>query len=113
MGIEPTQSAWKAGALPLSYTRIFYSTQLNLKKLTKKAGLIRFVGGGRRIWTFVRIRGQIYSLLPLTARPPLRFKAHSKIDHLHAKRKQLIIFFSIISDFDAISKQTKSKSFGW
>ena len=23
MGIEPTQPAWKAGALPLSYTRIF------------------------------------------------------------------------------------------
>ena len=23
MGIEPTQPAWKAGTLPLSYTRIF------------------------------------------------------------------------------------------
>jgi hypothetical protein len=24
MGIEPTQPAWKAGALPLSYTRITF-----------------------------------------------------------------------------------------
>src|SRR3954447_1044934 len=29
-------------------------------------------GGGGRIRTYVRCRGQIYSLLPLTTRPPLR-----------------------------------------
>ena len=29
------------------------------------------IGGGRRIRTFVLIRGQIYSLLPLTTRPSL------------------------------------------
>lgn len=61
MGIEPTWPAWKAEALPLSYTR---------------AALIepeaRINGGGRRIRTFVRSRGQIYSLLPLTTRPPLQ-----------------------------------------
>ena len=54
MGIEPTQPAWKAGTLPLSYTRTNHS------------------GGGSRIRTYVRIRGQIYSLLPLTTRPSLR-----------------------------------------
>ena len=31
MGIEPTQPAWKAGALPLSYTRNFSSTNAPLK----------------------------------------------------------------------------------
>ncbi len=31
-------------------------------------------GGGDRIRTYVRIRGQIYSLLPLTTRPPLQIK---------------------------------------
>ncbi len=28
MGIEPTQPAWKAGALPLSYTRVFHLTNV-------------------------------------------------------------------------------------
>ena len=36
-GIEPSQPAWKAGALPLSYTRI---------KI-----FIKFTGGGEWIWT--------------------------------------------------------------
>ena len=30
MGIEPTQPAWKAGALPLSYTRILSREDFNL-----------------------------------------------------------------------------------
>ena len=75
MGIEPTWPAWKAGALPLSYTRIHTFPNQPTKKC-------RLYGGGRRIRTFERIRGQIYSLLPLTARPPLRSNAYSKIDHL-------------------------------
>ena len=54
MGIEPTQPAWKAGILPLNYTRMILS------------------GGESRVRTCVRIRGQIYSLLPLTTRPSLR-----------------------------------------
>jgi hypothetical protein len=57
-GIEPSWPAWKAGALPLSYTR------LNL--------LQRLFGGGSRIRTCVDVRRQIYSLLPLTARPSLQ-----------------------------------------
>ena len=51
MGIEPTYSAWKAAALPLCYAR--------------------FRGGKGWIRTTELIRGQIYSLLPLTTRPPL------------------------------------------
>lgn len=34
-GIEPSQPAWKAGALPLSYTRLWWKGQdLNLCRLT-------------------------------------------------------------------------------
>ncbi len=51
-GIEPSQPAWKAGVLPLNYTRID--------------------GGRDRIRTCVDIRRQIYSLMPLTTRPPFR-----------------------------------------
>jgi hypothetical protein len=40
--------------------------RISLNLLGRKAG------GGRRIRTFELIRGQIYSLLPLTARPSLR-----------------------------------------
>ena len=32
MGIEPTQPAWKAGALPLSYTRTYLPNTLLLKQ---------------------------------------------------------------------------------
>ena len=60
-GIEPSPPAWKAGALPLSYTRIKFQN-----------GTVR--GGGSRIRTYVDIRRQIYSLLPLTARPSLPTK---------------------------------------
>jgi hypothetical protein len=35
-------------------------------------------GGGGRIRTYVRVRGQIYSLLPLTTRPPLRNASKSR-----------------------------------
>lgn len=52
MGIEPTCPAWKAGALPLSYIR---------------------VRGWGRIRTYVDLRRQIYSLMPLTARPPILY----------------------------------------
>src|SRR5690606_27358475 len=55
-GIEPAYSAWKAAALPLSYTR-------------EPAGSD---GGGGWIRTSVRISGQIYSLMDLTTLPPLR-----------------------------------------
>ena len=56
MGIGPTYSAWKAAALPLCYARIFN-------------------GGKGWIRTTELIRGQIYSLLPLTTRPPFHESA--------------------------------------
>ncbi|CUW39140.1 protein of unknown function [Magnetospirillum sp. XM-1] len=43
----------------------------------------RIFGGGGRIRTSVLIRGQIYSLLPLTARPPL----HTVIRFLPGRRE--------------------------
>lgn len=52
MGIEPTLSAWKAEVLPLNYAR-------------------ESIGGGR-IRTFEGVSRQIYSLIPLAAREPLR-----------------------------------------
>ncbi len=54
MGVEPTPSAWKAEVLPLNYTRIkenwWRGKDSNLRRLSR----------------------QIYSLIPLTAREPLR-----------------------------------------
>ena len=57
MGIEPTRSAWKAGALPLSYTR---------EIMVEREGFEPSYA----------LHGQIYSLLPLTTRPPL----HASLD---------------------------------
>lgn len=60
MGIEPTQSAWKAEVLPLNYTRLSY----------------------RKYWwrgkdsNLRRQSRQIYSLIPLTAREPLQKERH-------------------------------------
>ena len=52
MGIEPTSVAWKATALPLSYTRLTCPFQL----------VAKHCGGERRIRTFVDVSQQIYSL---------------------------------------------------
>ena len=59
--IELPSSAWKAVALPLSYTRTI--PPLDGSPQPKD-------GGGGRIRTYVDLRRQIYSLLPLTTRPP-------------------------------------------
>ncbi len=48
MGIEPTQPAWKAGILPLNYTRrrhaIYYQiyAQLSIEMIEKNVPLIRY-----------------------------------------------------------------------
>ena len=55
-GIEPASLAWKAKVLPLNYSR------------SASEG----AGGGGWIRTSVGVNRQIYSLLPLTTRPPLR-----------------------------------------
>ena len=62
-GIEPAYSAWKAAALPLCYTRL----------ISKALG-----GGGDWIRTNVHLRDQIYSLTPLTTRPPLLLSFQKK-----------------------------------
>ncbi len=70
MGIEPTQSAWKAEVLPLNYTRsastilILFKTRHSDVRWREKDSNLR------------RLSRQIYSLLPLTARESLqKFKS--------------------------------------
>ena len=69
-GIEPASLAWKARVLPLNYSRpgTFKRVQPPSNTETK----IEHLGGGGWIRTSVLVRGQIYSLLPLTTRPPLQ-----------------------------------------
>ena len=70
MGIEPTQSAWKAEVLPLNYTRQVTPPYLTCIRRLRLAPF----GGGGRIRTFEGVSRQIYSLLPLAAWVPLRLK---------------------------------------
>ena len=51
--------------------RDFYNTH-NTHDKFKNAVIYKRNGGGGKIRTYVDFRRQIYSLLPLTARPPLR-----------------------------------------
>ena len=79
-GIEPSSLAWKAIALPLSYTRVERPpdrADLSRGTLAWHAGLACWVGilglgilgsGECRIRTCEGIIHQIYSLTPLTAR---------------------------------------------
>ena len=64
--IELLALAWKAKVLPLYEPRtvLLYLPQLLLFSAI-------FAGGEGWIRTSVLVRGQIYSLLPLTTRPPL------------------------------------------
>jgi hypothetical protein len=70
-GIEPASSAWKAGVLPLNYTRriltLQYLTSLNWPNK------ILVEGGG---FEPPKLTRQIYSLIPLATREPLRKAAH-------------------------------------
>ena len=51
-GIEPSRPAWKAGALPLSYTRIKVSLKRSIKKKTNyESPSIPTVGRDSRIRT--------------------------------------------------------------
>ena len=71
-GIEPVSLAWKAKVLPLNYSR----------PGSKPAEqLLHRLGGGGWIRTSVRVSGQIYSLLPLTTRPPLRSEPTTIAQH--------------------------------
>jgi hypothetical protein len=75
-GIEPSSSAWKAVALPLSYTRAAASHQglaaSHIRSLPGKASLGKTTsqapdlnGGGGRTRTCEAMRRLIYSQLPL------------------------------------------------
>ena len=71
MGIEPTHPAWKAGVLPLNYTRIKYShkslviSQQFLKLLTLDSWLLTASTGGEgRIRTSVG-RASRFTVCPL------------------------------------------------
>jgi hypothetical protein len=105
-GIEPVYSAWKAAVLPLYYTRNAIRPaepchdrrqlvnhraapalrQHAFTEAGRSRGLLpgrcrrRQAGDGGRDWirTSVHLRGQIYSLLPLTTRPPFHRAASSK-----------------------------------
>src|SRR4029077_2582854 len=74
-GIEPASSAWKAGVLPLNYSRPGaaadcrnpHNTHLEHPLVTSKKP-----GGGGWIRTSVGVSQQIYSLPPLATRAPLR-----------------------------------------
>ena len=60
--IELLALAWKAKVLPLYEPREGSTQQTSVNSITGGEGWIR---------TSVLVRGQIYSLLPLTTRPPL------------------------------------------
>ena len=66
-GIEPSQPAWKAGVLPLNYTR-------NIPKLSHSYVAQNFIelGGGGRIRTFEDRSQRVYSPPHLTALVPLQ-----------------------------------------
>lgn len=52
MGIEPTQSAWKAEVLPLNYTRFTLLQQTIQHSPLRMSGNTFYTGGGGRIRTF-------------------------------------------------------------
>jgi hypothetical protein len=91
-GIEPSSSAWKAVALPLSYTRGWESTKDRISKSETSPTsrfpsryflsnfdirISNFPNGGCRIRTCEGISHQIYSLTPLATRETHRvFSPH-------------------------------------
>ena len=50
MGIEPTQPAWKAGALPLSYTRASHRTAWHTP-FTARESELRILGAAKDLST--------------------------------------------------------------
>ena len=79
-GIEPASSAWKAEVLPLNYTRGFFpgTTRHNASRsLVSNPWTPTFLveGGG---FEPPKLSRQIYSLIPLATREPLRKGAYSR-----------------------------------
>ena len=79
MGIEPTQSAWKAEVLPLNYTRLCaYLSLDNEITFGYPSDRSFFVCWWRGKDSNLRRQSrQIYSLIPLTAREPLHKERYS------------------------------------
>ena len=75
MGIEPTQSAWKAGALPLSYTRFTYYQSFLRQWWREKDSNLR---------TYTRADLQSAAFNRSAISPD---KTQSKINHLSNKYK--------------------------
>ena len=71
-GIEPAYSAWKAAALPLCYTRRVYLEPVG-SDFRKQWW--RGLDSNQRTHS-----DQIYSLAPLTTRPPLRENSPQLLD---------------------------------
>lgn len=100
-GIEPVSLAWKAKVLPLNYSRpgafICRQEPGSFEPIQDD----RF-GGGGWIRTSVRVSGQIYSLLPLTTRPPLRSEPTTIAQHFcAAKHFCLWLAGRPLADFDS------------
>ncbi len=85
MGIEPTYSAWKAAALPLSYTR--YPVRLDLSS-SKRGRNDRFRRHSRRVWwrgldsNQRRHSQRVYSPSPLATRAPLQSATRGPTSHM-------------------------------
>ena len=83
-GIEPSSPAWKAGALPLSYTRVITSVVLPPALSPAGSSCSAGLSGECRIRTYEDRSQQIYSLSPLTAWvTPLVVRAASPRRDLH------------------------------
>ena len=73
MGVEPTSSAWKAEVLPLNYTR---QAQKSANPFPRYQPTPKFEKWWRGEDSNLRRRSrQIYSLIPLATREPLREQA--------------------------------------
>ena len=89
MGIEPTPSAWKAEVLPLSYTRLFSTPKYSKNFMV--------VGEG---FEPSKLSWQNYSLLPLTAREPLRESRRAL--YTARLRRQALLDFSALKFFNSL-----------
>ncbi len=91
VGIEPTPSAWKAEVLPLNYTRL--PALISACRNSAATSIINLVEGEG--FEPSKLSRQIYSLLPLATREPLR--TGSKF-YLAASSCQAIVFTTLTMD---------------
>jgi hypothetical protein len=68
---------------PLRLPRQLDGATFNPDRASFTAGSATIAGGGGWIRTSVLVRGQIYSLLPLTTRPPLRGEPQTIVECRH------------------------------